>query len=100
MIDYLDKKTYTERHEEVIKEIHKLSGQLTKHYSESIETERQRLASEIINFAEDIKNKLPKSSVAYEHIHICYKRYKDIGGNHYIDKVFEYIQNSMGEDDV
>lgn len=80
---------------ELIQTMKELKRELQDHFVESIESEQERLASEIISFAEDLKNAIRKSSVAYEHIHKCYNRYKKLGGNSYIDGVFKYIINKM-----
>ena len=84
---------------ELIKTMKELKQELQDHFVESIESEQERLASEIISFAEDLKNAIIKSSVAYEHIHKCYNRYKKLGGNSYIDGVFQYIIKKMEAQD-
>lgn len=77
-----------------IKDIQKT---LECNHTEIIESEKYRLKGEIIDFAEDLRNGAQKSSVAYQHIHNSYSRYKKLGGNGYIDETFKYIVRTIGE---
>lgn len=60
-------------------------------------SEEARLASEITAYAEDLRNKLPKSAISYKHISKAYDKYKSAGANSYIQAEFAYIQKVMGE---
>ena len=64
-----------------------------------INSEKFRLRGEMLAFAEDLKNGADKSSVAYEHIHAVYGRYKELSGNSYIDQVFKYIMGKEENED-
>lgn len=57
-----------------------------------VESEKMRLKAELMNFGEDLKNGLEKSSLAYKHIFNVAERYKELGGNSYAVDLFEYIK--------
>lgn len=84
--------------EKVNWEIEKANEKLNENKDLMIKAEKFRLRGEMLAFAEDLKNGADKSSVAYQHIHLVYGRYKEIGGNSYIDQVFKYIIGKEDED--
>jgi hypothetical protein len=53
-----------------------------------------RIQGEIIHFSESVKAGSRPSSIAYEHIYDAYKQYKIIGGNGFIDDMFNYIKKN------
>jgi hypothetical protein len=57
--------------------------------------EIQGLGIEIMKYAEDLRNNMKKSRNSYQHIAEAYDRYKELGGNHYVDIEFEYIKEAM-----
>ena len=61
---------------ELIQTMKELKRELQDHFVEVYRIRTRKITSEIISFAEDLKNAIRKSSVAYEHIHKCYNRYK------------------------
>ena len=79
-------------------EIEKVNDKLNENKDLMINSEKFRLRGEMLAFAEDLKNGADKSSVAYEHIHAVYGRYKELSGNSYIDQVFKYIVGKEDED--
>lgn len=62
-----------------------------------IDFEKSRLKAEIMDFGEDLKNGIEKSSVAFQHIHEVFSKYKKLGGNSYVLGVFEYIVSKQRE---
>ena len=64
------------------------------------EFERNRIRGELLNFAEDLKNGIQKSSVAYQHAFSIYEKYKRLGGNSYIDSAFEYIRLKQKQEET
>lgn len=58
----------------------------------------ERIQGEIIQFCEDLKNGSKKSSIAYEHIYESYRKYKSLGGNGFIDDMFnKYIRGEVND---
>ncbi|MFW6029170.1 MAG: hypothetical protein ACOCRO_02830 [Halanaerobiales bacterium] len=68
---------------------------MNEHFDESIASEMARLATDIIEFADDLRNGIPKSRNAFKHISKSYSRYKKLGGNHYIDAEYAFIKQAM-----
>lgn len=64
------------------------------------EFEKNRIRGELLNFSEDLKNGAKKSTIAYEHAHRLYEKYKKLGGNSYIDSSFEYIKLRQKQDEL
>lgn len=60
-------------------------------------SERSRLASEIINYAEDLKNGVSKTSASFKHITKAYDIYHGLGANSYIDIEFDFIKSEMAK---
>ena len=79
-------------------EMEKVNNKLNENRDLMVKSEKFRLRGEMLAFAEDLRNGADKSSVAYEHIHAVYGRYKELGGNSYIDQVFKYIVGRENED--
>ena len=75
--------------------IQSIDERLEDHFVESLEGERDRLASEILNYHQDLTNRLWKSQMSYDHIHKCYRRYKKLDGNSFIDETFNEIVEMM-----
>ena len=75
--------------------LEKIEADLQQHFNESVESEASRLATEIINYGEELKLGMKKTEVSYKHISHCYDRYKRLGGNYYIDSVYAYIKKVM-----
>lgn len=89
-------------HSEISKEVKNIDGKVSKlnrdlegHFHESIESEISRLATDIINYAEDLRNGLEKGENSFKHIMKCYDRYKKLGGNSFVDSSFEYIRKQL-----
>lgn len=85
-------------HNGIRDELKKLTEKIEENQSIMIDSEKSRIRGEILSFAEDLRNGADKSSVAYQHIHLVYSRYKELGGNSYIDKVFSYIVSIQDAD--
>ena len=64
---------------------------LEKHFEETKESELAMFAQEIINFADDLKNGVKKSSASFQHISSFYDKYRKLGGNSYVEAIHEYI---------
>lgn len=62
---------------------------LTKYIEKN---ERMRLKSEIIDFAEDLRNGHTKSTSSYQHIYAAYDYYKKLKGNSFVDQVYHEIK--------
>lgn len=82
------------------KRLSKIESQLEKHFNESMNSEIGRLATDIMNYAEDLRIGIKKSRSSYKHIAHCYDRYKRLGGNHYIDSEFAYIKKVMADEEA
>lgn len=61
------------------------------------QAEIQGLGIEIMKYAEDLRNGVKKSRHSYQHLVEAYDRYKELGGNHYVDIEFEFIKGEMDE---
>ena len=79
------------------KKLEKIEDDLKGHFHESIKSETNRLGTDIMNYADDLRAGIKKSRHSYKHIAHCYDRYKRLGGNHYIDAEFAYIKREMGK---
>ena len=95
LINYVTKEEMENQTCSVLEAIQKIDDKLETHFVESIEAERDRLASEILNYHQDLSNGLFKSQMSYEHIHKCYRRYKNLKGNSFVDETFTEIIKMM-----
>jgi len=55
------------------------------------------LACEITAFGEDLKNGIRKTEASFKQIISSYNRYKELGGNHYVDEVYKIIIERLNE---
>lgn len=93
--NYESKEEIEKEDRKLWEEIAGLKESLNEHFDESIASEMARLATDIINFADDLRNGIPKSRNAFKHISKSYSRYKKLGGNHYIDAEYAFIKQAM-----
>lgn len=75
----------------VQEEIGKINLQ-TQNIQEQIdENEMDRLRSDIINCVNKLQNGLTMSQADFEHIHHCFDKYINRGGNSYIQSCMDYV---------
>ena len=96
---YVLKTDDLDMHRQILDELKKLDVNIKAYQEDMHEAILERLQGEIIQFSEDLKNGSKKSSVAYEHIHNSYRKYKQMGGNGYIDGMFKYIEKVQNRED-
>jgi len=77
--------------------LNQIEKSLKSHFNESIESEIGRLAHDIIGYADDLRVGIAKSRVSFLHISVSYDRYKELGGNHYVDEQYKFIKGEMKE---
>jgi hypothetical protein len=82
---YTTIKKNDEDNQELYKELKKIYSKVNTQEISLREFEKQYLATEIVRFANSIRSGANLSNNAIEHIGKSYTRYKEIGGNHYID---------------
>ena len=75
--------------------LNKIDSELGRHFIDSKAVEMNRLAQEIICFADDLRNGQKKFRTSYQHIAASHDKYKELGGNTYVDEQFEYITEQM-----
>jgi len=75
--------------------LNKIDEELGKHFEDSNKVEMNRLAQEIISFADDLRNGQKKFRTSYQYIACSHDKYKELGGNTYVDEQFEYITEQM-----
>lgn len=57
--------------------------------------ELRSLSRDILKFAEDLRKGDDKSRNSFETIAKFYERYKELGGNHFVDEEWKYIKEMM-----
>ena len=75
--------------------IKSIDNKLNEHFIESLEGERDRLAWEILNYHQDLRNRIWKTRMSFDHISKSYDRYKTLKGNSFIDETFKEIKSMM-----
>ena len=86
-------------HNRIWKQLQNIEEKLDQHFTQSTESEVNKLAHDIANYADELRVNIPKSRASYKNIAHCYDRYKRLGGNHFIDGEFAYIKKRMEEMD-
>lgn len=95
--EYVQKREVDTRFKEILNGLTKLDEKLESHFIETKQSEIERLSTEILNYHEDLVNKLWKTPNSYRHISKCFDRYKRLGGNSFIGETFSEIREMMGE---
>lgn len=84
------------KYEMALKSFERTLGSIDEELKEAIIS---RIQGEIIHFSDSVKRGSRPSSVAYEHIYDAYKKYKLLGGNGFIDDMFNYIKKMRDRHD-
>ena len=74
-----------------------IEDDLDEHFKDSKKSEIGKLACEITAFGEDLKNGIRKTEASFKQIISSYNRYKELGGNHYVDEVYKIIIERLNE---
>lgn len=83
------------RNKEIWNKLKSMEESLKEHFDESAEAEKSRLAHDIIAYADELRVGTCKTRVSFLHVSVSYDRYKELGGNHYVDEQYEYIKEQM-----
>ena len=75
----------------VQEEIGKINLQAQNIQEQIDENEMDRLRSDIINCVNKLQNGLTMSQADFEHIHHCFDKYINRGGNSYIQSCMDYV---------
>jgi len=95
----LEKYTKSTAHETDINEIWEKLSEISKCLSDLKENQKENelrsLSRDIVKFAESLRKGESRSKHSFENIAYSYARYKNLGGNNYIDEEWKYILEAM-----
>jgi molecular chaperone GrpE (heat shock protein) len=75
-----------EDNKKIKEELCQIKKEIELHNRHFNEYQKQSLAAEIVRFADNLKRGHEKGRNSFKHIAECYNKYKELGGNHYIDE--------------
>ena len=80
---------------EIKSDISDIRKELELHNKQFNEYQKQRIATDIMKFADALRSGEHKARNSFKHITESYEIYKRLGGNHYIDEEWKYIKEVM-----
>jgi len=92
------KKTFSKDIHKKLDEIIKENDTQHQEIKDDLEdSEKSRLRSRIVDFANDLRNNENKSTVQFKNVFECYDKYHAKGGNSYVDTEIIYIKSVYKE---
>jgi molecular chaperone GrpE (heat shock protein) len=86
LLNYTTLEKNDKDNQEIKNDISEIRKELELHNKQFNEYQKQRIATDIMRFADALRSGEHKGRNSFKHVAGCYEIYKRLGGNHYIDE--------------
>lgn len=95
LIDYTTIEKNDKDNQQIKEYINEIKKEMKEHNEQFADYQKQNITKEIVKYADDLRKGKKRTRNSFKYLANCYKKYKDLGGNNYIDEEWEYIKEAM-----